>query len=480
MTVYLAHFDLDGDGLILGELTLNGPSTSLLFRTRTKLEHSSASVLAGRGIDGTYVSCGGCICLGDRSSYRAANGELHTRTLFPHVVVIGDAPFDQGSSRVVAVRFTTTDLGPLSFDPRTSGFAFPTQEVMEALLGSPGAKATDGALAAYFNAPHEIVAVDTIIGRVSIRNHTGASSGSAEGIALKNQVTASMTFNAGIPLDEAERRIGALRRFLSMLAGREQTVPSFVVDYEDDDGAIHTTTVTSTMVGNAEAARKELCKWDLPLDPNARPEEFARVLAAWIAREGDRITARVTFGECAARGHRFTVDRLVAAANMFDLLPADDVPDDVAVPEELAALVSDMRGALKKQAHSPQRDSLLSSLGRVGKASLTSKVLHRASLLPVALRSQFPDLSRILIFAVKCRNHCVHGGALGIDRRHVYSAFPEVTRALEFVFLCSELIDCGWEVDQWLSRSYSMSHPLCEFRGDYQRLRKSLKDVSAI
>lgn len=68
---------------------------------------------------------------------------------------------------------------------------------------------------------------------------------------------------------------------------------------------------------------------DLPIQAARTPEYFASVLTAWVARDHDWRNARFCFSTAFALQHQFTIDRLVGAANMFDILPASAMPADV-------------------------------------------------------------------------------------------------------------------------------------------------------
>ena len=122
---------------------------------------------------------------------------------------------------------------------------------------------------------------------------------------------------------------------------------------------------------------------------------------------------------------------------------------------------------------SPERDSLLSALGRVGKSTLKNKIRYRSKLLSEAVGERFPDLDTVTDEAVNCRNYFVHGS----EPRFDYGNYPDVwnffTDTLEFVFAASDLIEAGWDVKAWCSTPTSMSHPFGAYRISYaENLRK--------
>jgi hypothetical protein len=53
------------------------------------------------------------------------------------------------------------------------------------------------------------------------------------------------------------------------------------------------------------------------------------------------------------------------------------------------------------------------------------------------------------------------------------------TEALEFIFAASDLIECGWNVEEWAKQSSTVSHPFDRFRLDYEPRLKDLKRALA-
>jgi hypothetical protein len=94
---------------------------------------------------------------------------------------------------------------------------------------------------------------------------------------------------------------------------------------------------------------------------------------------------------------------------MFDVLPIDAVPSDVALSPELAEARAEAQQSFRRLEQSQERDSVLSALGRIGKASLKQKVRHRARLVTNSLPQKLPEITTILDMAVDGRNHLVHG-----------------------------------------------------------------------
>lgn len=467
---------------VMGELALAGRESKLTLRSESNfpLGERVATVIHGRAWDGKVISCFQCIVKGDSSSTTANGESFHSRSFFPHSVIMGERPLSPGDETITSACFATQDLGQICLNRRSSGRAHPAVEEMATLIGAPSAEVQRGAVVAYFNGPTVIVDAVTVLGRVQIVNHVAVGDHDLSGIAIKNDFRIHIDFETPVTLSEVERRISILKRYLGVVAGRRQVADTFSIVHLGVGQWQASSLVTTTMEWSAHESGSQLQEWDLPLHPSLHPDEFASVMTQWLQRDADRLTSRVGFAEGWSKGTRYTVDRLVAAANMFDLLPGVDVPAKVAISDELSNAVQMARKIFREIDSSPQRDSFLSALGRVGNASLTAKVLHRSAVVTERLRGFFPDLDKVLTFAVKCRNYCVHGGEIKIDPAKMYSLLPFLTDALEFVYLVSDLLDCGWNAERWCGEQGGMNHPMLAFRFGYLNGRESLREHGLI
>src|SRR6185312_7400506 len=76
---------------------------------------------------------------------------------------------------------------------------------------------------------------------------------------------------------------------------------------------------------------------DVPLDPIHRPDEFSTVVADWIRRHHRWRIARGRYLDCLRKDNTYGAERLVAAANMFDILPSEALPTPAPLSDALAA-----------------------------------------------------------------------------------------------------------------------------------------------
>ncbi len=482
MSTQVAQFDIGLGEKAIGELVVEGKDATLTLSSGRELDASQfALAISGKGGDGKLVSCVRCIPKGQSVAFDDDGSEYHVLRLFPHYVASGSRPLVPGVPVFTAIEFGTNDLADICFAPGSSGALWQRDDVMRQIVG--GDKVVhNGAVAVYFNGPIDIVDAETVVGRVRIRQIPRASTGLSGGIGVSYQFLVRIDFGGSLEFYEAERRMHVVRRFLSIVAGRSQVARTFGLRHIEDKAEFlePSSVVIACMSTVADAPSRALNWWDLPLHPAARAEEFAEVMVRWLQRDADRLHARVSFHEGFAASYKYTVGRLVAAANMFDLLPDEDAPVDVDVAPELAAAIDQAKLIMKALPDSPQRNSVLDAFGRVKKASLTGKVLHRVEVLRSSLGPKLPEVEAVLKFAVRCRNHFVHGSPIAVSAEALFPLIPFLTDVLEFVFVTSDLIESGWDAKRWASDPTSQSHPLSQFLVGYSAQVAKLKDVGAI
>jgi hypothetical protein len=190
-------------------------------------------------------------------------------------------------------------------------------------------------------------------------------------------------------------------------------------------------------------------------------------MCAWLEKDNERQDARQRFYSSFAYQQRYSVERLIGAANVFDILPDSATPNDIELPDELLDAKLRCREIFRALPVSYERGSVLDALGRVGKASLRHKTRHRAQYIVNTIGDRFPDLVLVLDEAVSCRNHYVHGSSSKIDYRQNFNMVSFFTDTLEFVYAASELIEAGWNIRTFIETPTSMSHPFGAYRVNY-------------
>jgi hypothetical protein len=291
--------------------------------------------------------------------------------------------------------------------------------------------------------------------------------GSPAGLFLRNTIFITVDFSNPCTFDSAIDNLLVLIRFFELLVGRKQSVIRLIVDTTKatDKRPLEVYWSLRPSRGATSEGWRKPHPADILLDAVRDRPEFCSVLARWLARHESWQEPRLRFSySFAERGYE--IDRVVAAANMFDILPSPAVSGTVTLSSELLRARETCRGIFKALPPSPERDSVLSALGRIGTASLKRKIRHR-NLVIDGKTELFPELSLVTDEAVNCRNHYVHGSNAAFDYADNFRLFAFFINALEFVFAASDLIECGWNIGTWSRRGTTGSHPFGAFRAEY-------------
>jgi hypothetical protein len=467
---------------LYGELTLAGPRTFLYLDDKDKFAIDSLPDRHITGVlrDRTEVSL--LKCIPQRYSSGDRSGEAHySAEIFPHFVVVGDHHVHPNDRTISAVHFRVDDGSVLFWDFDATGWLLDArplaEQVANANAGVTGRRVAIGPDPEifYFSGKEEIVTASTAFGTVSVQQHLQRNFFSRDGKA-RLRIEISIEFEPAVNFDEAIFRMTRIVEYLGMLVGRPQNVLDCWVrnkpEPEEPPLRVHW---SMPLRRDKESESPRPSNFDILMNAAVQPEEFKRVLEGWVARQKEWHGARWRFFNSFRRQRLYDIDRLIGSANMFDILPDSALPSDTPVSEELGYAQATARGLFRNLPRSAERDSVLGTLGRLGKHSLKRKARHRAARIVEAAREWFPDLLTVVDEGVNCRNYYVHGGEPRFDYDRNFDAVTFCTNTLEFVFAASDLIEAGWDIRSWITHGTTMTHPFGQYRVAYSPALKQLK-----
>lgn len=391
----------------------------------------------------------------------------------PWTILYGSAIFCPTERRVSKVTFRTNDMNLLFNDQKLFSYSSTIGKPTSIEVRSRGSS--------------ELFTVNTTIGTVSAFREVPRQwkYDVSDGVRISTRVICELEFDEPIDFSVALERVFLLEVFFSIVLGVPQRRTEFKL-------------VTQNMGDHSQADFDLECSGWTPhghrhqrgpsriifgrlIDPSVNYDHFGDVLVNWLSHDKDKREARVRFFECLSDEAHFSVDRLVRAANLFDLLP-----DRKSVPP--SALIDDVR-ALKRTTkklssqHGDYADefgSVLSALGRFGRQSLRNKINGQASLFRKHAAEYLPDLDLVIKSAVIGRNRYVHGTSkqsLETDNEARLIVF--LTETLEFIFGVSDLVEAGWDLRKWIDRVQGF-HRFGSFIQNYsaglQGLKQALQD----
>lgn len=466
-----------------GELTLAGGDTSLnLYDKESIYDHlQSAPDVNGVLHDGTKVTL--VECIRTSSGGYNKNGQHYSyANLHPHYVVYGDHHLEPAGKTIVEIRFVVDDASTLFYDFGAFGTVLRPQRFIDEIVNtdrSPKVEIGTSSVILYFSGKSEIFSVDTVLGKVSVSHSPSHDSGSPEGVSLKNTIYVNIAFSEAVTFNTALYRMYALIKYLDLLAGRPQNLVKMNLRVEHEDEHPVYLQVYISLPPNRDAAneRRKSHPSDVLLNLVNKPDNYTDVLSNWLDRNHDWQDARQRFSDSFANQRYYTFDRIIGAANMFDILPDSAAPPNVKLSDEMAYVKELCRANFKSLPVSPERDSVLGALGRLGNSNLKQKVRHRSQLLVDIVGEKFPELSLVTDEAVNCRNHYVHGSTPKFDYSNAYEGVVFFTDTLEFVFAASDLIEAGWDVKAWIENGTSTSHSFGLYCFNYKTNLQALKTL---
>ena len=468
-----------------GELTLAGSKSSIYLQDDDFFEAfpKPRRCITGVLLDLTRVTLLDCITMSGTGSGSRGAEKYHFASLFPHFVLYGDRHIDPNEAVITAVDFVIDDATTLFYDFDAFGSVLDARPYIDQIAH---ANRLDREIPIgpdpeilYFTGRRKIFSVATILGQVTASHNPVHNIGGPKGVRLQNTISVTAEFSEPVLFEEAMTRTSTLGNYLGMLVGRPQNILNLAVRLVTEKDSAGFLRVYWCMPPRRDATDegKKPHPADVLIDAVHEPDAFANVLASWLQVHADRHEARGRFFGCFADQHYYSVDRLVAAANMFDILPDSAVPPDVTLSQEQVRARDGARKLFRALPQSAERDSVLGALGRMGKSSLKRKIRHRAKYVVEKAGTKFPELEMVCDEAVNCRNFYVHGTDPILDYEAHSNAKTFFTETLEWVFAASELIEAGWNIGPWLGRGSSMSSEFARYHINYGLALEELKKL---
>ncbi|MBO9829416.1 hypothetical protein J7373_14275 [Xanthomonas sp. A2111] len=458
-----------------GELLIKGRRTRLSLSSSDELPMlRSAGTVLGQTLDGTYITCVDCV---GSSQGGSMSGTYRYAHMFPHYVLMGENHINPVAPIIRKISFAVDDLSTIFYDFDAFGTMHDASGLIEKVLGQVEkgrvVEVGEWAHIGYFTGKLKVAEVETVIGKVEVSHRPSFGMGGPEGVHIENAMYVIIEFIEPLIFENAIDRVISVARFLSVVAGRVQGIENIEIQTDEDmRGERHKPTRVHWSLGPKSANRTspshKPSPGDVPFHPLERIEELGRVLANWIKDEPTRYIARNRYIACLKRSNKYGPDRIVAAANMFDVMPLDATPGKAALPADLLNAQRAIIEILKAIDRSDEQNAAMAAIKRLGYPVLRRKVLHRAAFITDQMGSSFPRLDEVLKLAIKCRNYFVHGNSSGFKFETVEPYVPFLTDSLEFTFAASELIEAGWDGVEWNKQPHGLGHSFARFRASYK------------
>jgi hypothetical protein len=490
---------LSTDRQFSGLLKIAGADSILKLVGKSFWEHPEAELADIHGMlnDGKKVSLLDCVLHG-KNRHRFDENSQFESIFFPHYVVVGEDFISSQAAVIKAIRYHFKNVDCLISGRETFQSLYPEVDEIRQILevdynrkekiakkyGWPEKsfkpQIGEHPHLLYFSGLWEIVASNAKIGKVTLTNRSSHSTGSSAGIGITNEVTANIEFAEYKTLVQATDALRSLHSFFELSLGHRQRYLWIELELNQrskdrKSDRPRTAQLYWSLCNERAKAEATTNLNDVLLCPDRSPEEFAKVVAGWMNSAETLGDPRVRFAT--AFFGSYSINRIVGAANMFDLLPESHAPKTKEAGEPLKEAVSQCRKIFADLPDSFARQSVLSTLGRIGKASLRDKIYYCADKIIEVAGDKFPELYLPCNHAVLSRNHYVHGSKGSFDYQQNFTEFAFIIDTLEFVFAASDLIDLGWDLRRWMEQSITMTHSFGAYIVNYPQNIARLKDL---
>jgi len=475
----VGNFELQDGRKVFGTIDYCGTRTTLALFDDVEFSFE-ADVdgyfdICGQLYDGQSVTLLQCLHLGNvRTTVDNTFKKFkYTARIFPHYIATGHSIIKSEESCIKSLSFTMNNASSIFYDHRAFSNIIVTDELIE-LLKQDEKHFKDVEFGShpeinYFTGNLDILSVSIELGELRVHHRPTFSGGSPEGINMKNEIVVTLD-SKPLNFESAILYLNNLLRFFELLIGIEQSLKNFslsLASQTDMDGLI---TVYRSYGLESDKAfnineNDSPHTHDVLISTAESKDQFKKVVRKYFEFDDDRKDSRNRLRNNLRKPLSYTIDRLIAAANIFDIFPDSAYPKKVKLPHDIKAAKDEAKRLFKSLPDSIERSSMLSAIGRIGSLNLKNKIEHRV--LSTELDKYFPRIMEILIEAVNCRNYYVHGSTGKIDYSNHGDLLSFFTDSLEFVFAASDLIDCGWDFVDWMGKPTSLTHILDGFKLDY-------------
>ena len=473
-------FRLSGKRRLPGTLSLDGPDTTLhlwdeagILRNDDTHDETITGVLG----DQKLITLLGCILNDKRTNVGRAGRATHYY-IFPHHVVIGDRLVSEEDADIERISYIFEDVSQLFHDIGVFRVKMGDTEKIKDVIQSfnTNADVHVGACIAYYTGKEEIFFSDTELGRISVRHSPTFGFGGPEGIRIDNRIVTTIDFSTPLSFQDALSRMHRSISFFELMVGRVQNLKDISIRWKGDDLPT-SCDVYDTMYPRYDHSTRGVRSsfHDVLLHGATNATLLSEIANSWLQRDATWRTARAMLLSGWKDIRSYSADRLVRAANMYDLLPETCFPNVPPLGGDLAVSVQNAKKMFRDLPSSADRNSILEALGRVGTLTLKRKIRFRAEVILRLIGDRVPNIGQVAEEAVNMRNHFVHGNTTRIDYIDNSNLGIFLTDTLEFIFAASDLVDAGWNIGDWVERGPHPHHPFGGYLADYTENWNELK-----
>lgn len=471
---------------VFGILCVCGEDSTINLFDDAKFFHDPKgySFITGELHNGQLATLFQCTLQRIESRGTISDRRKHSATLFPHFVALGYSYLSESEPCISELHFTMRDASAVFYDFDAFSTILNSKPFVQLLRNDKArfreVEIGENPIIAYFTGKYDVAVVETVLGEVRAHHIPSHTTGGPRGVRIDNEVMVTLRAPDPLTFQEGINRLSTILRFFELILGREQPLTHLSVS--PCSMGVRSTPVEIHRSYALDS--RGAVDFDEAQSPGPRDalisivdgtEQFSTVLKNYLDSDQERYDSRRRLQNALNSGRRYTIDRIIGAANIFDIFPKSAYPEKASISDELATAKEEARNMFRALPDSIERSSILGAIGRIGELSLKHKVKQRV--MGTGLDKYFPKLIDVLEEAVNCRNHYVHGSPGRIDYSSNSDLVCFFTDCLEFSFAASDLIDAGWDISLWRKNTPGYFHPFGMFSINYKEHIKHFNEM---
>ena len=322
----------------------------------------------------------------------------------------------------------------------------------------------------YCDGRAEVISCNTNYGRVSVRPYD---------VTTLPYIDVEFVIepNLGANLSNVESAIECVTRFFWLITGSRQYAEKIRIGVrESEDGATRNLDahflLQEAPMFTPDAAQETI---NLLIDPIKDRATFEKCLSAWSnLTEIKRAACDVMLSQFNEPIHfPFRIARDAVAYEWFDNSSEDasnrSDNESARLKKEIVKFANErIKGEFDD---TEERHFVLTNLGEIPeRRTLRDKINSRLCIIRKHLPEEIKDnIDGVVDKAVKARNEYIHEQSYVLSEQSA-SCYTYMANSLEFIFLSSVLVDCGWEMKRWVKSLNTLLHPFSSYIAHYSQL----------
>ena len=444
-----ANFKIENNNNISGVLATGSDSKKFSCWSSEFFHIEDHSNIYGKTNENKYISLLNCLGGSGASSYMSQNERSYSCEVYSHTLVVGKDKVNSETDKFDSISLVVGN--PLKLFKHLNSFGyinFPDENLVESLNTqkyTPKFDTEKHPVIAYFNGDFSIFEQETELGTIKAHNLvTCGSLGGATGVKIENKVVITIDFREGVTIDEAFKRANLVALFLRFIGVKGLFFKDITLKKMEHEH--HEFTIYHDSYEWGKEIKDSYYSEPLIDVTNDR---FPEILKGWFEKS-DRESVRYNFYNTYFRDS-YSSDRLITAANMFDIFPVSEQDTKLSIATDAEELLTNLKMHIKSEFSTfPDiKQSLLQSIGFLTRKSLKDRVQERLNIIKphlVGHKINTKDLEFIVNIAIKSRNYYVHGSKYKKLSPEKLLKFQGLfIDTFEYIYALSEIVECGWE-----------------------------------